>query len=871
MVNPGAIATTSLVPGATPSASGVRPRGPLALRRAAAARSTTRCTPPRRRPTTGTRASRACSRATGALCSDPAEAVDVYTRQCSPERDRPGPGGDGGDARRRRRQPADPRAGGHPPRSAGYALAVMATAGLYETSGEWLYDVGLPGKSGIGGGIVTVVAGQGGLGTFAPRLDAAGNSVKGQLAARFLSQRARARPVRLDGPTRATERIARRERRGSSCSCSSRRSALVVAPRPPPTWPTRRRSPRSSRPSCASSSRRRSAARESPTSRSTSTRSSASRRSRSGAPGTPPTSSRSARRPPTSPGRYEYHLDYPGSALDPGCDYEQWARRLTRAPNPRCTRTWRLIPAAREARAAVLVLLRLQRLQQHARGRLGDDPARLRRRRRADALDGARSRSATARTRAPRGRRGTRTSSRSSTAPIPSCIRPQARTPTSSPTALYLGSSPSRGRVRRHPGTASRRYAGRPNDPERSRGRRRRVPVDHVRGTLGRAAEGVLQRADRPQHEDAVADADRMVARTGAIAATPSDRGSVRHERHRLLLLRRRAGSGASLAAPEPARGVLSSSEPPRPARLRRDQGDLDAGAPLCRSAPARVGPDPLRVRRDVREAPRLFLGLGLLLIPIGIVTTFLQWLLLSAFDLVGSVTGDLAGAVRLSGDRGGSDADPARARARHGGDRLRARRARRGPAGRPGHGVPARAPADSAAAPCGRALRADVGGAHLDGGPHPLRAVVRGAVGLLAPVAELEDRGGRDALRRSAELVRGRWLRVGSLVVLGGLLALVSGPLLGALLIFVSNSSLALLNLVAGIVYAVALPFVALVTSYVYFDARTRHELEPARRRRASGRDRARELRRQPGRRARCECRQREIRRRTTASVAGR
>ena len=69
-----------------------------------------------------------------------------------------------------------------------YALAVMTTAGLYETSGDWLYDVGLPGKSGIGGGIVTVSPGKGGLGTFAPPLDAAGNSVKGQLVARFLSQ-----------------------------------------------------------------------------------------------------------------------------------------------------------------------------------------------------------------------------------------------------------------------------------------------------------------------------------------------------------------------------------------------------------------------------------------------------------------------------------------------------------------------------------------------------------------------------------------------------------------------------------------------------------------------------------------------------------
>ncbi|MEH2468926.1 glutaminase [Nitrobacteraceae bacterium AZCC 2161] len=70
-----------------------------------------------------------------------------------------------------------------------YALAVMITAGLYETSGDWLYDIGLPGKSGIGGGIVAVSPGKGGFGTFAPPLDAAGNSVKGQLAAKFLSQR----------------------------------------------------------------------------------------------------------------------------------------------------------------------------------------------------------------------------------------------------------------------------------------------------------------------------------------------------------------------------------------------------------------------------------------------------------------------------------------------------------------------------------------------------------------------------------------------------------------------------------------------------------------------------------------------------------
>ena len=60
-----------------------------------------------------------------------------------------------------------------------YTLAVMATAGLYETSGDWLYDIGLPGKSGIGGGIVTVSPGKGGLGTFAPPLDQPATASRG--------------------------------------------------------------------------------------------------------------------------------------------------------------------------------------------------------------------------------------------------------------------------------------------------------------------------------------------------------------------------------------------------------------------------------------------------------------------------------------------------------------------------------------------------------------------------------------------------------------------------------------------------------------------------------------------------------------------
>ena len=85
------------------------------------------------------------------------------------------------------------------------------------------------------------------------------------------------------------------------------------------------------------------------------------------------------------------------------------------------------------------------------------------------------------------------------------------------------------------------------------------------------------------------------------------------------------------------------------------------------------------------------------------------------------------------------------------------------------------------------------------------------------------------DALRRSRRLVHGHWLKVASLAVFAAALALVLGPLVGALLIILTNAPLATLNLVAGVVNAVTIPFVALTTAYVYFDVRARLELEPA------------------------------------------
>jgi glutaminase len=188
MVNPGAIATSSLVPGVDVSERWGLVRGTLSR---FAGRELALDDEVYASASASSSRNRGIARllASYGLLACPADdAVDLYLRQCSlavTAHDLAAMGAtlaDGG---------VNPLSGERvvDAETARHTLAVMTTAGLYETSGDWLYDVGLPGKSGIGGGIVTVAPGKGGLGTFAPLLDAAGNSVKGQLVARFLSRR----------------------------------------------------------------------------------------------------------------------------------------------------------------------------------------------------------------------------------------------------------------------------------------------------------------------------------------------------------------------------------------------------------------------------------------------------------------------------------------------------------------------------------------------------------------------------------------------------------------------------------------------------------------------------------------------------------
>jgi len=122
------------------------------------------------------------------IYADPFESVDIYTKQCSV----------GVNATQLARMGATLANNGANPTTGEqvikredipHILSTMTMAGLYDGSGGWAWNVGLPAKSGVGGGIVAIAPGKGAIAVFAPPLDEAGNSVKAQEVIDYVAQK----------------------------------------------------------------------------------------------------------------------------------------------------------------------------------------------------------------------------------------------------------------------------------------------------------------------------------------------------------------------------------------------------------------------------------------------------------------------------------------------------------------------------------------------------------------------------------------------------------------------------------------------------------------------------------------------------------
>jgi glutaminase len=129
----------------------------------------------------------------GRMYFDPVEATDIYTRQCAINVN----------AKDLATMAATLANGGvNPvtkkkvvsPQTVQYTLPVMATAGLYDDSGIWFYNSGLPAKSGVGGGLLAVCPGKFGIAVVSPPLDDAGNSVKAQRVIKYVVEKLNADP-----------------------------------------------------------------------------------------------------------------------------------------------------------------------------------------------------------------------------------------------------------------------------------------------------------------------------------------------------------------------------------------------------------------------------------------------------------------------------------------------------------------------------------------------------------------------------------------------------------------------------------------------------------------------------------------------------
>lgn len=203
MVNAGALATTALMPGQTPAEQWEQVREGLSAFAGRPLSLDGRIYRAEMETNLRNRAIAQLLDSYGRIDVDPVALVDVYTRQCALQVD----------ARDLAIMGATLADGGVDPLTGAQVvsaevcrdtLAVLAGTGMYERSGTWLFEVGLPAKSGVAGGIVAVAPGKGAIGTFSPRLDSAGNSVRGLRVTAYLA-RALGLNLFASDPYRATD------------------------------------------------------------------------------------------------------------------------------------------------------------------------------------------------------------------------------------------------------------------------------------------------------------------------------------------------------------------------------------------------------------------------------------------------------------------------------------------------------------------------------------------------------------------------------------------------------------------------------------------------------------------------------------------
>lgn len=188
LVNAGAIATTSLISGASADEKWAKI---LAFYSKAAGEKLSLINDVYRSESAtneGNRALAALLLKYQRIYSDPIEAVDIYTKACSV----------GVNVKQLAQMGATLSNNGVNPvtgeqvikaDNVPYILSAMMMAGLYDSSGGWAWHVGLPAKSGVGGGILAIAPGKGGIAAFAPRLDDAGNSIKAQKVITYVADR----------------------------------------------------------------------------------------------------------------------------------------------------------------------------------------------------------------------------------------------------------------------------------------------------------------------------------------------------------------------------------------------------------------------------------------------------------------------------------------------------------------------------------------------------------------------------------------------------------------------------------------------------------------------------------------------------------